>query len=204
MRKSSEEAIQQVLAGLRDCEASAGMERRILEAVRDRATARPAANWGGLRPLRHWAAMWPLAGGLALVVISVSLSFFLIHRTGHSPTRLPVQAARAESVSPAASGKVAEENGTETIARTRGNAAARKRVRTNASDLAILRDMRAPSHPAPEAPLTEEEKILLRVAHTGDAEEFAMLNPEMRARQDAQMEADFERFVAQSSKPDQE
>ena len=136
MRKSSDEAIQQVLAGLRDCEASAGMERRILEAVRDRASARPAANWRGLRPLAHWCPIWPLAGGLVLVVIFVSSSFFLIHRTGHSPTRLPVQAARAESGSPAASGKVAEENGSKTIARTRGNAAARKRVRTNASDLA--------------------------------------------------------------------
>jgi hypothetical protein len=204
VRKSSEEAIQQVLAGLRDCEAAAGMERRILEAVRDRASARSAASWGGLRPLSHWCAMWPLGGGLVLVVISVSLSFFLIHRTGHSPTRSPVQSARAESVSPAASGKVAEENGTKTIARTRGNAATRKRVRTNASDLAILRDMRAPSHPAPEAPLTEEEKILLRIAHTGNAEEFALLNPEMQARQDAQIEADFQRFVAQSNNEDQE
>ncbi len=204
MRKSSDEAIQQVLAGLRDCEAAAGMERRILEAVRDRPSARPAANWGGLRPVAHWAAMWPLAGGLVLVVISVSLSFFLIHRTGHSPTRLSVQAARAESVSPAASGKIAEENGSKTIARTRGNAAAQKRVRANAGDLVILRDMRTPSHPAPEAPLTEEEKLLLRIAHRGNAEEFALLNPEMQARQDAQIEADFQRFVAQSNNQDQE
>ena len=204
MRKSSEEAIQQVLAGLRDCEAAAGMERRILEAVRDRASARPAARWDGLRPLAHWYAMWPLAGGLAFVLISVSLSFLVIHRTGRTPARLPVQAARVESLSAAASGKRAEENGAKPIARTRGNAAARKRVRTNASDLAILRDMRAPSHPAPEAPLTEEEKLLLRIAHTGNAEDFALLNPEMQARQDAQIEADFQRFVAQSNHEDQE
>ena len=202
MRKSSEEIIQQVLAGLRDCQASAGMERRIVEAVRDRASARTAASWGGLRPLAHWCAMWPFAGGVVLVVILVSLPALVVHRT-----RLHVHATRVASQPAAASAKGAEEDRTKPpapIARSRGNTVTRKRVHTSASDLAILRDIRAPSHPAPEAPLTEEEKILLRVAHTGDAEEFAMLNPEMRARQDAQMEADFERFVAQSSKPDQE
>ena len=202
MRKSSEEVIQQVLAGLRDCDASAGMERRILEGVRHRASARSAAGWGSLRPLAHWCAMWPLAWGLVFVAIFVSLPVFVVHRT-----RLHVHATRAASLPAVTSAKVAEEDRTEPptpIARSRGNTITRKRVRTSASDWAILRDIRAPSHPAPEAPLTEEEKMLLRVAHTGDAEEFAMLNPEMRARQDAQMEADFERFVAQSSKPDQE
>jgi hypothetical protein len=202
VRKSSEEVIQQVLAGLRDCEASAGMERRILEAVRHRASARSAAGWGSLRPLAHWCAMWPFAGGLALVVLFVSLPVFVVHRT-----RVHVHATRVASLPAAAPAKVAEEDRTKPrapIARSRGSTITRKKVGTRASDLAILRDIRAPSHPAPEAPLTEEEKILLRVAQTGDAEEFAMLNPEMRARQDAQMEADFERFVAQSSKPDQE
>jgi hypothetical protein len=60
--------------------------------------------------------------------------------------------------------------------------------------------MRAPSHPAPEAPLTNEEKLLLRAVHTGDPQVIAMLNPEERARQEAASEAEFQRFVKQSGK----
>jgi hypothetical protein len=198
VRKSSEEVIQRALAGLRDCEASPGMERRILEAVRDRASARPATSWYAMRPL---------AWGLGLVTISVSSMVFVAHLLRPAPTQLHVGATRVASLPAATSGAIAEEQRTKAsapIAHAREITVARKRVPTSATALALLRDLRAPSHPAPEAPLTEEEKILLRIAHTGDAEEFAMLNPEMRARQDAQIEADFQRFIAQSSNPDQQ
>jgi hypothetical protein len=64
--------------------------------------------------------------------------------------------------------------------------------------------MRAPSHPAPEAPLTQEEKLLLRAVHTGDPQVMAMLNPEVRARQEAESEAEFRKFIEQSGKEDHE
>jgi hypothetical protein len=54
------------------------------------------------------------------------------------------------------------------------------------------------------APLTNEEKLLVRIAHTGDPGEMAMLNPEIRSQQAAETEAEFKRFVEQSSKGDQE
>jgi len=38
--------------------------------------------------------------------------------------------------------------------------------------------MSSGNHPAPPMPLTEQEKLLLRIAHKGDPEELAMLNPE--------------------------
>lgn len=212
MRKNSDELIQQVLAGLRNSEASAGMECRILDAIRDRASTRSAARWRGLRPmesdrLAYLRAVRPLAWGLALGGISVLSAVFVIHQTGRAPVRTHVQVTRAASLPATHSRQVAEG------ARTRPsapfappgrNTAALKRLHTSASDLAILRDMRAASHPAPEAPLTKQEKILLRIAHTGDTEELTMLNPEMRARQQAEIEAEFQRFAAQSSQPDQE
>jgi hypothetical protein len=64
--------------------------------------------------------------------------------------------------------------------------------------------MRAPSHPAPEVPLTQEEKLLLRAVRTGDPQVIAMLNPEERARQEAASEAEFQEFVEQSNKEDQQ
>jgi hypothetical protein len=62
--------------------------------------------------------------------------------------------------------------------------------------------MRAASHPAPQAPLTQEEKLLLRIVHAGDPQQMAMLNPEIRARQEAENEAEFQEFVEQSDKVD--
>jgi len=43
--KNSQDAIEKVLAGLRDADAPAGMERRILEEVESRASARSRRDW---------------------------------------------------------------------------------------------------------------------------------------------------------------
>jgi hypothetical protein len=64
--------------------------------------------------------------------------------------------------------------------------------------------MRAVSHPAPEAPLTEEEMLLVRIAHRAGPQELAMLNPQIRARRDAESEAAFLKFVDGSTEGDSE
>jgi hypothetical protein len=74
----------------------------------------------------------------------------------------------------------------------------------NDADAVLLAEMRAPSHPAPEAPLTQEERLLLRAVHLADPRVMAMLNPEVRARQEAESEAEFQAFVNQSGKGDSE
>lgn len=213
MRKSSEEVLQQVLAGLRDCEASTGIERRILDSIRDRASAESASSWRGLRPvwlvtLAGTWAMRPLAWGLALGgVIAVVLPVSVIYRIGHSPTRSNVQAVPAARLPAAAVGKIAKEARplqAGSIARSGGAATPGKRMPIGASDSAALRDMRATDHPAPPAPLTQEERTLLRIAHTGDPQALAMLNPEVRARQEAESEAEFQRFVGEAIKGDRE
>lgn len=90
----------------------------------------------------------------------------------------------------------------EPIAPARTAAPKRKANTISAEDVLLLREMRAPSHPAPEAPLTNEEKLLLRAVHTGDPQLMAMLNPEMRARKEAESEAEFRKFVEQSGNED--
>jgi hypothetical protein len=70
----------------------------------------------------------------------------------------------------------------------------------SALDRRALEEMRAASHPAPEEPLTQQERLLLRIVHKGDPEEIAMLNPEVREREAAEGEAEFRKWVEQSVK----
>jgi hypothetical protein len=45
-------------------------------------------------------------------------------------------------------------------------------------------------------PLTEQERLLLRMAHKNDPVELAMLDPKLRELQDAQEKAEFQMFFA--------
>jgi len=75
--KNSDEAIERVLGGLRDVEAPAGMERRVLAAMEERAAARSGFAWRG------WAF------GLAAVVVVVA---GVMVSMGHPPVKQPVVA----------------------------------------------------------------------------------------------------------------
>jgi len=75
-------------------------------------------------------------------------------------------------------------------------------VRKN--DSLAVREMQDASRPAPPLPLTKEEKLLLRVVHAGGPEELAMLNPDERARREAESEAEFQQFFRQSTAKDNE
>jgi hypothetical protein len=50
------------------------------------------------------------------------------------------------------------------------------------------------SFPAPPEPLTEQEKLLLQIAHRRDPQEMAMLNPAVQAQQQAAEAAEYEEF----------
>jgi hypothetical protein len=62
------------------------------------------------------------------------------------------------------------------------------------SEETALREMRAPSMPAPPLPLTREEQLLLRVVKTGAPEEIAMLDAAQRERAEAVGKAEVQRF----------
>jgi hypothetical protein len=57
-----------------------------------------------------------------------------------------------------------------------------------------MEEMLAASHPAPPMPLTEQERLLLRIAHRGDPVELAMLDPMRRAARDVEEQTEFQRF----------
>jgi hypothetical protein len=68
------------------------------------------------------------------------------------------------------------------------------------SDAVALDDLHAASRPAPPMPLTEQEKLLLRLVHKDDPVELAMLDSRVRAMEDLEDRAEFQRFFGQSTK----
>ncbi|MBW4037328.1 MAG: hypothetical protein HIU91_00380 [Acidobacteria bacterium] len=63
-------------------------------------------------------------------------------------------------------------------------------------DAIALAETLAPSHPAPPMPLTEQERLLMAVARTGDREEMTALNPVQREALYKQDQEAFQKFFA--------
>jgi hypothetical protein len=228
--KNSEEAIERVLAGLRDADAPAGMERRILEVLDDRAATRTRSGWRRLRPIWLVAPARPFAVGslvcgVALVSLFVAaLAIPSIRRLGLAPARSKMNpagaGASAESVrltTAATAASVAQlhptESGGQPRRRRTSEGATTASVdhsrdrdghdgvsnRDTDSDSAALEEMRAASHPAPPLPLTEQERLLLRIVHRSDPVELAMLDPMTRAARDVEEGAEFQRFFGSAT-----
>lgn len=71
----------------------------------------------------------------------------------------------------------------------------------DSGDSVALSETLAASFPAPPMPLTEQERLLLRLLHKVDPVEIAMLDPRVRAMQDAEEKAEFQRFFGKQSLP---
>ena len=59
----------------------------------------------------------------------------------------------------------------------------------------------APSSPAPELPLTTQERQLVRLARTADPKQLDTLNPDTQAKLQAQDAAEFEKFFTPPHAP---
>jgi hypothetical protein len=209
MIKSSEEAIAKVLAGLQTSEAPVGMERRILKAVRDHASARSRLGWHWSRPI------WPITQarpiltrslffGVALTgILGIAFtipSLYRQHRIRSTSAQLKMTTTSTESVPLATRSLVASSAAPpppasvmRSLVKRQGRAAGLVRR----DDSVALREMRAASRPAPPLPLTKEEKLLLRLVRTTGPEELATLNSDVRARQEAESETEFQKFFEQ-------
>jgi hypothetical protein len=189
----ADQAIDKVLAGLREVTAPVGMERRILEAAEARAAAR--GTWGWRMPLA-------CAMGLAAVVLALAA----IHRV--KPTVPPVSLGAKAIPMVLMQPSVAPVK----LAVARSKSAVRRKQVVPALDARTLSDVQAPSFPAPPIPLTEQEKLLVQVAERGqpkpipvlDAKPLPMLDPDGMAKQEAQTEIHFQQqLVAQSADVEQ-
>ncbi len=211
--KSSEEAIEKVMAGLREASASPGLERRILEAVEGRVSVRSQSGWHQWRPgapgrLAGASAGRSFAWGVAAAgVLTAAVVIPSTYRMRHAPAPSGVSPAGTVSQPRAASGHIAKSP--QIFLPGSGSRSAKRPVTTRTrldrdTNSAAQQEARAVSYPAPPMPLTEQERLLLRIVHAGDPVELAMLNPEIRAKREAEDEAEFQRFFPPPATVDNE
>jgi hypothetical protein len=171
--KDPDQTIEKLLAALRDAEPSAGVERRILEVMEARETQASAPLWNRLRPLASAVA---IAG-----VLIIALHQHWSAPPGTTPhgtapalrrTTQPQAVAQQAPVAPR-------------------RPAARGSLRRKVS---AVPETQAAGFPAPPLPLTEQERLLLRLAHRRDPEDTAILNRDLQAEQSAKATEQFQQF----------
>jgi hypothetical protein len=218
--KNSGEVMEKVLAGLRDVEAPAGLERRILDGLGERVSARSRSGLRRLLPI--WlvaparpAAVGSLVCGVALAgLFAVALAIPAVRQLGHSLASARRDPAPAGSRTLGASEAAAmsarpalPRSGLRSLDAMKGRMRVPAKTSVGSSEAAVLDsdavaldDLHAASRPAPPMPLTEQEKLLLRLVHKDDPVELAMLDPRVRALEDSEDKAEFQRFFGQSTK----
>ena len=175
--KDADGTIERLLAGLRDVEPPGGIERRILEALDGMETREVASS----------ASLWRPAMALLLACSAILMVTITVHQHRHAPadpgrsTSDVRQATRPELIL-----QKAAHTGPR---RTSSRVSVRR-----PHDVHAAGETQASSFPAPPLPLTEQERLLLRLAHRGDSENMAMLNPALRAAQTARATEQFQQF----------
>jgi hypothetical protein len=194
--RDAERTIERLLAGLRDAEPPGGMEHRILEAL-DGMGAREVAASTSLwrRPLRP-----ALAVLLACAVIVMVA--FTVQQRKHIPGQQLVPLKPKNGLNGAPNifsslqvGQKPERASVDQKVRSTRQTTSRIPVKPSQDAPAVGETQRA-SFPAPPLPLTEQERLLLRLAHRGDSGTAAILNPDARAAQTAKAAEQFQQFFA--------
>jgi hypothetical protein len=212
--KNSDDAIEKVLKGLRDVDAPVGMERRILAAMEDRAEERVRSGRGYGRfavaitccvavvavmavavivpvirrntPERGSSVVEKQVSPLRSAPVEMTTSKMGgddgLRASGSVPWRVDGSAERLISHFPA---RVPED----------GNGAVRvvqaSTDTVDDGDALAMSETEAASFPAPPMPLTEQERLLLRLVHRGEPVELAMLDPKLEALRDAKFKQVF-------------
>jgi hypothetical protein len=190
--KNPDQAIQKVLAELRDCESTVGLEGRILRAVQDHAAKRSAPGCRSFMPT--WRAdRSPLAALIAWTCAVSLLCLAGVFVSNHVRVQTPARLAKTlpqvnsgilQSAKFHLDGRSAQLRVKPAALRT--NLHHRKSAFGHFTQLA--------SHPAPPLPLTRQEQLLLQIAHRIDPKQLAMLNPTQQALQNAKEKREFQEF----------
>lgn len=206
--KNSDKAVEKVLAGLREAETPEGMEQRILKRLRNVAAEQhersPRGIASSLRLIRmpFWALV---TASVAVISLAIGWTVFRQHRAAHNiadshtvvanPPSTKIQVAARSEVVPLHRSS---------IARVKRNTNSQKEKLVKEEESVALDEMHAASYPPPPMPLTEQEKLLLRVLHKRDPVEFAALDPVLRAERNAEERADVQRFFESVKRRDNE
>lgn len=184
----TDEVIDKVLSALSAIEPNESLERRVLTALSSR-VHQPAHTIWRFNPL----LVWPF-GAVTLAVLA--LVFFLVQHQQPKPVNSVLNAG-SHTAQPMQQPHPAAQSIMRPIQTTphqrRKNSMQSSPEISPLEERALL-ETRAPSCPAPEAPPTTEERLLASIVQHETPQLFAMLNPEMRHREEEAEEAEFERF----------
>ena len=173
--KDPDRTIENLLAGLRDAEPPPGMHHRILDAM---LAGRATAYYS--RPRLQPAIAISLACALAITI------WVQHHR--HIPANLRSYTTNVDA--PRTKPRQTAADRTPREARTTTSRALLKP--THASEVSYAEE--SAGFPAPALPLTEQEKLLLRLAHRNDAQDMNLLNRNVQAQQSAKATQQFQQF----------
>jgi hypothetical protein len=181
--KEADATIERLLAGLRDAEPPGGMERRILETL----------DGMEARKVTPSASLWLPAMALLSTCAVILVTAVVVHQHRHAPADL------SRSMSSAVRSDTRPGLTTQRLPTLPRRTTPHVLVR-RPRDVHAVPKIQASSFPAPPLPLTEQEKLLLRLAHRRDPENMAVLNPELRAAQIAKATEQFQQFFEISAK----
>ena len=203
--KNSEQAIEKVLSGLNGVEAPSDMERRILRKLQNHTSLSAAQSTRSLLQSRFpsWLAehtrAFAIATACGIAALLVVLITPAIRHTGHAtaPSTPSAQSAPAAvQPSPTEMTAATSAQAPTSIARKAATHHTNRTTPTSAEDDLAEREMRAPSLPAPPMPLTDQEKLLLRLVHANDPVELALIDSKSWATQFTRSKAQFDKFFA--------
>ncbi len=196
--KNSDEAVERALAAMREAEVPEGLEGRIAArlAARDVVRGDVGFRWREVFAGSAVAGVWwrGALSGVGVAMLVVGFVWLGLGR-GHSRSG---EVAVKERVAAAVPAGLAVKEDVRSVpcagpagVRVKGNVVrGSEGVRVVATDVEV-------SHPAPAMGLTAQERELVQLVRKGDVKELAPLNPEMRAKAEAQDAAEFQKFFAE-------
>jgi len=180
----SDQDLKRILEAFRDAEPPRAMQQRVLAAVEQRSDA----------PLLIFPWSFASLTVAAVVVLVVAIYFVPRGLHGHSASAMPAELSVSQVVSPVPRPLVIP-NSARASAHVRVVTASRRSHQLLCDcDPTALAEANAPSLPAPELPLTEQEKLLRRVARHPDSVQVAQLTAAAREASLAADHDDFKKF----------
>jgi hypothetical protein len=180
----AEPTIKRLLASLRDAQPHPGMEHRILKAMQAREKAASVSLWNWLRPQTLSRFAIGMASALAIIGAFVAITLPQRRRapvdTGHRVTLAVGAKSNADAIPHQAPVPVRRP--------------ASRILPKHAHAVAPTLNLRSGSFPAPPLPLTEQEKLLLRLTRRRNPEDTAILNPAVQAAESAKANEQFQQF----------
>jgi hypothetical protein len=179
--RDADETIKVLMAGFRDAEPPSGMQGRIFQALELHATVSRGS-------LVSWRLRPSVAMAFVCVAVLMVALAIRIPRPLHRSANVTGQVTHVD----ARQGVRPETTTVKTSAGLRRKAPRGPATGPRESELA--------SYPAPPLPLTEQERLLLRLAHRDDVQSDAMLNPGLQAAASAEAAKQFQEFFAIDAK----